>query len=87
MSDVYTASYIATEIKPKIEAVLRRLNEDTVSDDEERQLKMEWLRMQIDKARYDMDAEKRRARRETWQIILAAIVAAAALFAAGHFIR
>lgn len=43
--------------------------------------------MQIDKARYDMDAEKRRSRRETIQIIIAAIVAAAAIFAAGHFIR
>jgi hypothetical protein len=59
----------------------------TEPDDEERALRMEWLRMQIDKARYDMDAEKRRARRETWQIILAAIIAAAAVFAAGHFIR
>jgi len=58
-----------------------------MSDDEERELRLEWLRMQIDKARYDMDAEKRRARRETWQIIIAAILAAAAVFAAGHFIR
>jgi hypothetical protein len=58
-----------------------------VSDDEERELRLELLRMQIDKIRYDMDAEKRRARRETWQIIIAAILAAAAVFAAGHFIR
>ena len=58
-----------------------------MSDDQERELRMEWLKMQIDKARYDMDAEKRRSRRETIQIIIAAIVAAAAIFAAGHFIR
>lgn len=58
-----------------------------MSDDEERQLRMEWLRMQIDKARYDMDAERRRSRRETWSIVLTAIGVAIALFAAGHFIR
>lgn len=54
---------------------------------EERELRMEWLQMQIDKARFDMDAERRRARRETIQIVIAVIVAAAAVFAAGHFIR
>lgn len=43
--------------------------------------------MQIDKARYDMDAERRRSRRETWSIVLTAIGVAIALFAAGHFIR
>ena len=58
-----------------------------MSDDEERQLRMEWLRMQIDKARYDMAAERRRARRETLTIVLTAIGLAVAIFAAGHFIR
>ena len=43
--------------------------------------------MQIEKARYDMDAERRRARRETWSIVLTAIGVAIALVAAGHFIR
>jgi len=58
-----------------------------VSDDEERQLRMEWLRMQIDKARYDMDAERRRSRRETIQIVLSVATLLLAAFAAGHFIR
>lgn len=58
-----------------------------MSDAEEQWLRMEWLRMQIDKARYDMDAERRRARRETWSIILTAIGITIAAFAAGHFIR
>ena len=53
----------------------------------EQQLRMELLRMQIDKSRYDMDAERRRARRETIQIVIAVVVAAAAVFAAGHFIQ
>ncbi len=57
------------------------------TEEEERELRMEWLHMQIDKAKFDMEAERRRSRRETWQIIIAAIVAAAAVFAAGHFIR
>jgi uncharacterized protein YhaN len=54
---------------------------------EEQRLRIEWLKMQIDKAQYDMEAERRRSRRETIQIIIAAIVATAAVFAAGHFIR
>jgi hypothetical protein len=69
-----------------------------LSDDQEQQLRIEWLGKQMQKADFDMQAwqrdfderqrqERRKARRETVQIILAAIVAAAAVFAAGHFIR
>jgi len=43
--------------------------------------------MQIDKARYDMDAERRRSRRETIQIVLSVATLLIAAFAAGHFIR
>jgi hypothetical protein len=54
-----------------------------VSDDEERQLRMEWLRMQIDKANYDMNAERRRARRETWTIVVAGFGLIVGAFVAG----
>jgi hypothetical protein len=58
-----------------------------MSDDRERELRIALLEKQMQKIDFDMDAERRRARRETWQIIIAAILAAAAVFAAGHFIR
>lgn len=37
--------------------------------------------------RYDINAERRRARRETWQIFISVLALAIGAFAAGHFIR
>jgi len=37
--------------------------------------------------RHDIDAERRRSRRETIQIVLSVIALVVAAFAAGHFIR
>lgn len=56
-------------------------------DEEERELRKEWLSMQIHKAQFDMEQERRRARRETWTIVLTVFGLAIAAFAAGHFIR
>lgn len=39
--------------------------------------------MQIDKANYDMNAERRRARRETWTIVVAGFGLIVGAFVAG----
>lgn len=59
----------------------------TPSDQQEQMLRIAWLEKQMTKADFDMEAERRRARRETWTIILTAIGITVAAFAAGHFIR
>ena len=43
--------------------------------------------MQIQKAEFDIEQERRRARRETVSIILTVVGIMIAAFAAGHFIR
>jgi len=58
-----------------------------LDDRREQDLRIALLEKQMQKIDFDMNAERRRARRETWQIVIAAILAAAAVFAAGHFIR
>jgi len=43
--------------------------------------------MQIEKTKFDIEAERRRSRREAWQMILATLALVVAAFAAGHFIK
>ena len=59
----------------------------SVEDIAEQRLRMELMTMQIDKTRFDIEAERRRSRRETWSIFLSVFALAVAAFAAGHFIR
>jgi hypothetical protein len=55
-----------------------------VSDDPaERELRMEWLRMQLRKSEFDMDAMRRTLNRQTAAIIVSVIGVVIAAFAAG----
>jgi hypothetical protein len=54
-----------------------------VSDDEERDLRVEWLRMQLRKSEFDMDAMRRSLNRQTAAIIVSVVGVVIAAFAAG----
>jgi hypothetical protein len=65
-----------------------------VSEDRERELRIQWLEKQMIKAEFDMEAERQRQRhadrqllRQTIQIGLSIVGLVIAAFAAGHFIR
>lgn len=59
---------------------------DRLTEQEERYLRVTLLKMQIDRIRQEEAAERRRARRETAQIIIGIVALVIAAFAAGHFI-
>jgi hypothetical protein len=54
-----------------------------VTDDDERELGMEWLRMQLKKAPFDMDLELRKLKRQSLALGLSAASVVIAAFAAG----
>jgi hypothetical protein len=54
-----------------------------VSDDEDRELRMEWLRMQLTKAEFDMQMELRKLKRQSITIAISVVAAMAASLAAG----
>jgi len=52
-------------------------------DIREQELRIEWLELQMQKAHFDMEQERRRMTRQTWTIALTAIGIVVAAFAAG----
>lgn len=59
-------------------------------DVDEQRLRMEWLTMQMKKAEFDMEMERRKLTRQTWAIALTSVGVVVAAFAAGaawmHFL-
>jgi len=51
--------------------------------DEERELRMELMRMQIDKASFDMEIERRKLTRQTAAIVVSILALVIGAFAAG----
>jgi hypothetical protein len=58
----------------------------SIEDIAEQALRMELMKMRIDKAQFDMEAERRRYRRENWIIGVAAAGLALAAFLAGRWL-
>jgi len=52
-------------------------------DAREQQLRIQWLELQMEKARFDMAMELQKLRRQTWIIVLSGAGIVVAAFAAG----